>query len=184
MSNEQLKHLDYIQAIITRLNSNSFMIKGWCITLTSALLALSATSKNVAIMVVAYIPILVFWLLDSFYLQTERKFRGLYKEAIKTPSQVALFDLNTERDFITNDKKNAFWAVAKSNTIAWFYVSLLVLTIGCTFFFILDSAKSPSPQEVKVNFADTLVTRNLNNCQKRNTTLNDTCHSKCNKTNN
>lgn len=179
MNNDQLKHLDYIQAIITRLNSNSFMIKGWCITITSALLALSASSKNTAIIVVAYIPIIVFWLLDSFYLHTERKFRGLYKEAIKTPSQVGLFDLNIEQEFITKDKKNSFWAVAKSNTIAWFYSSLLILTIACTFFFVLDNSKQATPQEVKVNFADTLLTRNLNNSINMPPLSKDTCHPKC-----
>lgn len=178
MNNDQLKHLDYIQAIITRLNSNSFMIKGWCITITSALLALSASSKNTAIMVVAYIPIIVFWLLDSFYLQTERKFRGLYKEAINTPSQVSLFDLNIERDFITDDKKNSFWSVAKSNTIAWFYSSLLILTIACTLFFVLDSSKDPAPQEVKVNFADTLLTRHLSNGNYLRSSSKETSNSK------
>ena len=38
----KLEHLKMLQAVITRMASNSFMVKGWCITLVSALLALSA----------------------------------------------------------------------------------------------------------------------------------------------
>gem|GEM_PF-6654994 len=36
MDENKRKHLDLIQAIITRLSNNSFLIKGWCITLKRA----------------------------------------------------------------------------------------------------------------------------------------------------
>ena len=32
MTEEQIKHLEFIQGIINRMNSNSFAIKGWAIT--------------------------------------------------------------------------------------------------------------------------------------------------------
>ena len=38
----KLKHLEFIQDVITRMNSNSFLLKGWCVTLMSVLFALSA----------------------------------------------------------------------------------------------------------------------------------------------
>lgn len=40
MTEEQIKHLEFIQDVITRMNSNSFQIKGWCITILSALCAI------------------------------------------------------------------------------------------------------------------------------------------------
>ena len=42
----KIAHLQMIQAIITRLAGNSFMIKRWSVALVAALLALAAASTN------------------------------------------------------------------------------------------------------------------------------------------
>ena len=80
MSTEQLKHLEFIQAVITRMNANSFQIKGWTVTIVSALLAIFASTKNHYFILTGIFPNIVFWFLDSYYLQQERKFRGLYND--------------------------------------------------------------------------------------------------------
>lgn len=79
---EKIKHLEFIQNIITRMNSNSFTIKGWMITIVSALLALYANSSNEIFMFIAIVPAFIFWLLDAFYLTQERRFRCLYNDVI------------------------------------------------------------------------------------------------------
>ncbi len=76
------KHLDLIQAIITRHNSNSFMIKGWAITLCTLVLTVAGTWKEPIIALVALVPVFVFWQLDSFYLANEKCFVSLYSAAI------------------------------------------------------------------------------------------------------
>lgn len=43
----KLKHLDFIQGVINRLSTNSFLLKGWSVVLVSALFALSANNSNV-----------------------------------------------------------------------------------------------------------------------------------------
>lgn len=75
-------HLDRIQAIITRHNSNSFMLKGWTITLVSAIFALAGTLKEPILAIIPVMPILIFWYLDSFYLANERCYVSLYSCAI------------------------------------------------------------------------------------------------------
>lgn len=61
MANEnKIKHLEFIQNVITRMNSNSFMIKGWCVTLVAALFALGAKDSNVNFAIIAYIVIPTF----------------------------------------------------------------------------------------------------------------------------
>ena len=77
MENDKIKHLEFIQSTITRMNQNSFQIKGWMITLVSALLALYASSENVIYILIAIAPAVVFWFLDAYYLQQERRFRGI-----------------------------------------------------------------------------------------------------------
>lgn len=76
------KHLDHLQGVITRHNSNSFVIKGWTITIVTAIFALAGTWKEPILAIIALVPILVFWILDSFYLANERCFVSLYSAAI------------------------------------------------------------------------------------------------------
>lgn len=83
MEEQKIKHLEMIQGIITRMNQNSFMLKGWMITIVSALLAIYADKGNVSYLVVTIFPILVFWFIDAYYLQQERKFRGIYSDIVE-----------------------------------------------------------------------------------------------------
>lgn len=93
----RLKHLEMLQQTITRMANNSFLIKGWSITLISALLAF-ATKDKISIMAwVALLPWLTFWVLDGYFLHQERLFRQLFdryrKEAHDTPTD---FSMNTQ----------------------------------------------------------------------------------------
>ena len=83
----KIKHLEFIQATITRMNQNSFQIKGWMITIISALLALYANSGNTIYTFIAIVPTIVFWFLDAYYLQQERKFRGVYNDVAGLSSE-------------------------------------------------------------------------------------------------
>src|SRR5690349_13097671 len=74
----KLKHLELIQGVINRLSTNSFLLKGWSVVLISALFALSASDRNRAFIFLAYIPVVVFWGLDGFFLWQEQLYRALY----------------------------------------------------------------------------------------------------------
>lgn len=86
MNENTIKHLEFIQSNIARMNQNSFQMKGWAIAILSALLAIYAASikngnsGNIGFIFVAIVPTVIFWLLDSYYLQQERKFRGIYND--------------------------------------------------------------------------------------------------------
>ena len=83
MMENKIKHLEFIQSTITRMNQNSFQIKGWMITLVSALLALYASSEKVVYILIAIVPAIVLWFLDAYYLQQERRFRGVYNDVAR-----------------------------------------------------------------------------------------------------
>ena len=59
---EKIKHLEFVQNVITRMNANSFQLKGWAITIVSALLALYASSDKVLYIFVAIVPVIIFCL--------------------------------------------------------------------------------------------------------------------------
>ena len=88
MNNEQIKHLEMVQNIITRMNTNSFQIKGWCITVISALMGFYANNGNFKFIIAGLFAVILFWLLDAFYLQQERKFRALYNDIIDEKIQI------------------------------------------------------------------------------------------------
>ena len=71
MNEEKRQHLEFIQNIITRMNANSFQIKGMTITIVSALMAIYAASENILFIFIGIFPTLLFWFLDSYYLQQE-----------------------------------------------------------------------------------------------------------------
>ena len=81
-----LKQLDHVQAVIERLAGNSFLLKGWAVTLVSALVALSIKDGKSAayLSAVGIIPAVVFWLLDAYYLATERRLRSAYLAALSS----------------------------------------------------------------------------------------------------
>ena len=131
MADNKHKHLDYIQSTITRMATNSFMIKGWSITLVSALLALSANSNDKRFILVAYYPIIMFWILDSYFLWQERLYRALYNKVIEKSEEKIDFSMDT-----TNLKTDiTFHKAFFSPTLLIFYLIitgavLLALILG------------------------------------------------------
>ncbi len=77
-------HLQIIQGVISRMGTNSFVLKGWNVTLVSALFALAAKNSNPLFIIIAILPSLTFWCLDAYYLRQERLFRKLYDEICET----------------------------------------------------------------------------------------------------
>ena len=77
---EKIKHLEFIQNAISRMCNNSFIIKGWTITLVAALVAISTQSLNKDYLLINYFILIVFWYLDGFYISCERRFRALYED--------------------------------------------------------------------------------------------------------
>lgn len=91
---DKYKHLEMIQNIIQRMATNSFMLKGWAVTLIVAIFALADKDMNQNYFGLTYIPAITFWFLDSYYLQLERKFKMLYD--IVRQKAVVEFDLNIQ----------------------------------------------------------------------------------------
>jgi len=120
-----LKEIEIIQDIIKRMAFNSFMIKGWTITLVAVTLLLRGSKYQVLI---AFIPILVFWFLDAYFLWQERLYRRLYNWVIKNrmDTDEYLFDINAYR--FKNEEQSKL-RIMFSITLGWFYGSIFILTL-------------------------------------------------------
>ena len=138
MEAEQVKHLEFIQAVITRMNTNSFQIKTWCISVVAGFLAVYAASKIPLMIALAIPPTLVFWLLDTYYLTQERKFRGLYDDVAgvsKEPKKIEMFAMRP--DFYKGGKYS-FPKVFISVSIWPLYLPT-ILSMAIAFLFALKS---------------------------------------------
>ena len=123
---EKLKHLEFIQGVITRMNSNSFSIKAWMVTILAAFIALFANKPNEWYLLAAIIPIVIFWLLDAKYLKMERQYRKLYEAALV--NQIDLFDMDASK------YKESYIGVIFSKTIRWVYMPIILgLIVGWLF---------------------------------------------------
>jgi hypothetical protein len=123
----KLKHLEFIQSVINRMASNSFFIKGWSLTLVSAVLVLAAKDGDPAVVPVAYVPVLVFWFLDAYFLRQEKIFRKMYDEVRTKAEQDIDFDLNPYR---FADAVDGYFKVFFSITLRFFHGALLIVVIG------------------------------------------------------
>jgi hypothetical protein len=55
------KHLDYLQTAIGRMASQSFLVKGWSVTLAAAALGLAVKENHRAFALVGVLPVAILW---------------------------------------------------------------------------------------------------------------------------
>lgn len=95
------KEIDLIQSCIKRMSSNSFLLKGWTISIVAVVLALSEKNFNHYLLCfIILIPLVSFWYLDAFFLYTEKLYRKMYEWVItERPNGKIdyMYDLNPHR---------------------------------------------------------------------------------------
>lgn len=131
------KEIDLIQSCITRMAHNSFLIKGWCITIVAVVLALAEKAMNPWLLsAILLIPILSFWSLDVFFLRTEEMYRKMYEWALRqrhAGNDESLYDLNPHR--FKKEARSRF-STAFSQTLFLFYgvptvIALCIIAFTC-----------------------------------------------------
>ena len=127
---EKLKHLEFIQNVITRMNTNSFQIKGWAITIVSAILALYASTNNNHFILLSIFPTIMFWFLDAYYLTKERKFRGLYNDVAGVSEKPIDLKPFAMRPDLYVKGKYCYCNVFRSKTIWPVYLPIILMLIG------------------------------------------------------
>lgn len=129
VSEDTHKHLQLLHGIIDRLAGNSFLLKGWSLTLVSVLLTLSAKhSNNYALL--ALLPASMFWCLDAYYLMQERLFRQLYDRVrLAKPTKVAPFSMETAAPSLSE-----YVSAVRSPSVAMFHGVLLGSTLAVQYF--------------------------------------------------
>ncbi|MGW1725913.1 hypothetical protein ACWCQK_23605 [Streptomyces sp. NPDC002306] len=93
---DEIKHLEFIQAVVTRLGNGSFLIKGWTMTVSGVFFGVLVNHLSWRFAATGMIPLVGFWLLDSYYLRQERMFRKLYDDVRGRAAGVPPFSMNVQ----------------------------------------------------------------------------------------
>lgn len=123
---DKRSHLELIQGVINRLSSNTFLFKGWSITIIGAVFtAMIATNNNDFLWLILGI-VLMFWAIDAYYLMLERGYRKLYKQVAETSSEKIDYGMNIGQ-FI---KFSAWLEALRRPVLLLFYGVILMIIIG------------------------------------------------------
>jgi hypothetical protein len=126
-SEDKRRHLDFIQLTITRMAANSFLLKAWTVTLVAAVFALSAGDTKQGYWLVAYVPVVSFWILDGYFLHQEKLYRKLYNTVRKKQPKSIDFSLDATP---FKDKSNSWLVCMGTKTLMIFYGAIFsVLSI-------------------------------------------------------
>lgn len=113
----KIKYLEMIQNVINRMAKNSFLLKGWSITLLTGITTLLNNKIYIGNSI-----IVLFLLLDSYYLMNERQYRKLYEKIRMLDNEKVDFNMS-----IKNFDKKEYLKSIFSYTEICFYFMLIII---------------------------------------------------------
>jgi len=132
----KLKHLEFIQTAISRMATNSFLFKGWAITVASALSAFAAVETRAALLAIALLSTTMFWALDGYYLWLERGFIDLYNKVIVNGDSTIDFSMKIDH----TKAARRWWKTCWRPHLWFFYGTIIIVdTIGI---FLIRASKA------------------------------------------
>ncbi|WGK70017.1 hypothetical protein P0082_03925 [Candidatus Haliotispira prima] len=126
-----IKHLEMIQGIINRLAQNSFLIKGWSMTILGAVILFFSKSQPQYIILCLLIPVIGFWFLDSYYLWQERLFRGVYNDVRKQDKTDFSINISAQKS-----KPKYKWHSSFISITPVIFYMIEIIFIGTAFFIL------------------------------------------------
>ena len=127
------KEVEIVQDIITRMGTNSFLVKGWAITLVVASLLITGFSYH---HFVAFLPWLIFWAYDAYFLRMEKLYRKLNNWLVENRPKSEEFLLDMNKSSLENrfgKETPCLQLVMFSKTLVVFYGVLLVMIVLSVF---------------------------------------------------
>ncbi|MFY1625106.1 hypothetical protein ACN268_18150 [Micromonospora sp. WMMD735] len=147
---DRRKHLDYIQAVVTRMSSASSSAKGWLLPVVTAAYGYALTKKQSPIALLGIAAVLLFGFLDANYLRQEKAYRRLYDAVARGTREIPLFSLDPSHADDPIPPAATRWQTVRllfgrwfpnrnvwlSWSVAPFYGSLII--VGCFIALLVD----------------------------------------------
>jgi hypothetical protein len=127
------KELDLIQGVITRMAGNSFMLKGWAVSLAVLVPAITNESllknQGLAVYAVLGIVVLCFWYLDAWFLHKEQCYRKLY-DAVREKRLAGNDEDQYTMDYRPFEEEvDSVRGIMGSDTLKYFYAVPLAVVL-------------------------------------------------------
>ena len=130
MENEELfKEIDLIQSCINRMAQNSFMLKGWALTVFAGVTVFTQGNNftDWTIMLCStLLPFVCFWVIDAFFLKTERKYRKLYTQVLHERKQ-GILEKQYELDISSIEEKNIVCTMFSTTLLVFYGIPTLCI---------------------------------------------------------
>lgn len=142
---DRRKHLDFIQATITRMSAAAATTKSWMLPVVTATYGFALVQRSTSVALLGIAAVLLFAYLDANYLRQEKRFRWLYKAVAEGANEITLFSLNPDDALLDRSGKStedwAAWmprwlnrffpgpSVWTSWSVGPFYLALLAVGI-------------------------------------------------------
>lgn len=121
----KLKHLEFIQSVISRMATNSFLFKGWAITIAAGLSAFAAADTKTGTLIIALVATAMFWMLDGYYLWLERCFIALYSTVAATSEESIDFSMTIDKTRAVRHWFKTCWR----HHLCLFYGAIIVVEV-------------------------------------------------------
>lgn len=125
---DKQKHLEMIQNIINRMASNSFLFKGWSITIIAGVSAFATKEISLILMLIPAVSTVLFWSVDAYYLAQERLFRELYDDVAKQSINNISYSMKTNKMTI-----GQWFMAARRPVLLIFYGIVLMMLVVLIF---------------------------------------------------
>lgn len=139
----RIAHLNMIQGVISRMSGFSAGAKNFCVTVSAAIIAVAFQKPVPWLAGAALMALVLFALMDSYYLSLERRYRGHYEDVAARPYDAAA-DMSLKAERLT---WKCFGGSIASVSVSPFYL-LLMASMGGLLYLAShvepDSAKAAS----------------------------------------
>ena len=130
------KEIDLIQGIINRMANNSFLLKGWVISLIAVVLALKKDTIVATDLsyfnAILLLPVVVFWYLDAFFLHKEICYRKLYDWVITNRSETTDFAYNLDYRRFKKDVGCVLKIMFRSTLLLFYgFIVAVLIALSC-----------------------------------------------------
>ncbi|MDD9869248.1 MAG: hypothetical protein OXU50_05090 [Gammaproteobacteria bacterium] len=134
-----VKHLEMIQGVVNRLGHDSFLMKGWSMTILAAGIIFVARSEIQAdeVIIAFLIPVFGFWILDGYFLWQERLFRKVYDEIRK--QEITDFAMNVMKH---KDKPKCSWRSSIFSVTLNIFYGIEILFVFAVFLILKNFGSS------------------------------------------
>lgn len=129
----RLKHLDYVQSVVSRMAHSSTQAKSWLLPVVTATFGYALTQQSETVAMLGIAAILLFGYMDASYLRQERAYRRLYNAVVagKRVPELSLDPHDIDRNIPDADgdpspkdkydKEPGFWKNLRTAFRGWFF---------------------------------------------------------------